>query len=182
MLTVWWEGGLKFSCSRSSTAGKKNEKLCTVFSLKQLRLHFKIIAWEVLHGGYEKSSTWGDPSGGNLEAWEGGKTNSQNKYWKRRKEERDFILLHHLMPRAHTGENICVSHRDWFCKQMDWGWKIQIPKRKGQGTTEVYFRHSDITAVADVWFDSLLHFHWFVDGLCKFQICWKFACIILDLL
>lgn len=100
----------------------------------------------------------------------------------RGEEERDFILLHHLMPRAHTGENICVSHRDWFCKQMDWGWKIQIPKRKGQGTTEVYFRHSDITTVADVWFDSLLHFHWFMDGLCKFQICWKFACIILDLL
>lgn len=86
---------------------------------------------------------WGDLSEGNLE-WKGGKTiNPQNKYWKGRKKERDFILLHHLMSWAWTGEKIYLFMLPWGAGSVNrWkkGWKIQIPNRKGQGTTELYFQ------------------------------------------
>lgn len=135
---------LKVSWSRSSIARKPEEQFSTVFSLEQLQLHFKVIAWMILHESMRNAPQWGDLSGGNLEAWKGGKTiNPQNKYWKGRKKESNFILLHHLMSWACTGEEIYLlmfPRGAGSVKRWKRGWKIWIPNRKGQGTTERYFQ------------------------------------------
>lgn len=122
---------------------------------------------------------WGDLSVGNLE-WKGGKTiNPLNKYWKGRKKERDFILLHHWMSWAWTGEKIYLFVFPWGSGSVNrWekGWKIQIPNRKGQGTVELYFEIQWYSGHSWHWAWFLIRFA-VVYGweLCKFPICWKYA-------
>lgn len=105
---------------------------------------------------------WGDLSEGNLEAWKGGKTiNPQNKYWKGRKKERDFILLHHLMSWACTGEKIYLFMFPRGAGSVNrWrrGWKPQIPNRKGQGTTELYFQIQWWSSHSCHWVQLLIRF------------------------